>query len=73
MSALAAENSLLDFAVDMEHALSVEMVLMGLLAVAWDCRTRGGMGIRFREGTKQWRAIVLAGEWARLRCLLPPS
>ncbi|ORX35551.1 hypothetical protein BD324DRAFT_657108 [Kockovaella imperatae] len=79
MSALAGESALLDFPVDMEHALSVEMVLIGLMAVAWDCRTRGGMGIRFREGTKQWRTIVLAAVinlravWEMGVAHLPPS
>ena len=60
MSALAA-GDMVDFKVDIDHALSVEMVLLGLMAVSWDCRTRGGMGIRFRDGTKQWRSIVLSG------------
>ncbi|KAK8864734.1 hypothetical protein IAR55_001990 [Kwoniella newhampshirensis] len=48
----------LSFRVDLDNNLTVQMVLIGLLAIAWDCRTRGGMGIRFREGTKQWRSIV---------------
>jgi hypothetical protein len=47
--------------VDADNALAVEMVLMGVMAVAWDCRTRGGMGLKFREGTKQWRPLVLNG------------
>jgi hypothetical protein len=61
LSALAAES--LEFEVGLENGLGVEMVLMGLLAIAWDCRTRGGMGIRFRDGTTHWRGIVLNGEW----------
>ena len=61
LSALAADEKL-PFRVDLENALGVEMILVGLMAIAWDCRTRGGMGIRFREGTKHWRSIVLNGE-----------
>ncbi|WWD16949.1 hypothetical protein CI109_101381 [Kwoniella shandongensis] len=56
LAALGAQS--LSFKVDLENSLTVQMVMMGLLAIAWDCRTRGGMGIRFREGTKQWRSIV---------------
>lgn len=47
-----------DLVVDVDNSLSVMMVLIGLCAIAWDCRTRGGMGIRFRDGTKHWRAVV---------------
>lgn len=61
LSALAAEDRL-PFRVDAENSLGVEMILIGLMAIAWDCRTRGGMGIRFREGTKHWRSIVLNGK-----------
>ena len=61
LSALAAEPQL-PFRVDLENALGVEMILIGLMAIAWDCRTRGGMGIRFREGTAHWRPIVMNGE-----------
>ena len=61
LSALAAEARL-PFRVDLEGALGVEMILIGLMAIAWDCRTRGGMGIRFRDGTKHWRSIVLNGK-----------
>ncbi|ADV24181.1 hypothetical protein I305_05764 [Cryptococcus gattii E566] len=56
LAALALEK--LSFKVDLENSLTVQMVLIGLIAIAWDCRTRGGMGIRFREGTKHWRSIV---------------
>lgn len=45
--------------VDIDNSFSVMVILTGLCAIAWDCRTRGGMGIRFREGTKHWRSIVL--------------
>ncbi|OXC68279.1 hypothetical protein AYX13_03236 [Cryptococcus neoformans] len=56
LAALALEK--LSFKVNLENSLTVQMVLIGLIAIAWDCRTRGGMGIRFREGTKHWRSIV---------------
>lgn len=59
LAALALEK--LSFKVDLENSLTVQMVLIGLIAIAWDCRTRGGMGIRFREGTKHWRSIVFKG------------
>lgn len=61
LAALALEK--LSFKVDLENSLTVQMVLIGLIAIAWDCRTRGGMGIRFREGTKHWRSIVFKGEF----------
>ncbi|WRT68113.1 uncharacterized protein IL334_005088 [Kwoniella shivajii] len=57
MSALSEEHKFL-FKVDLDNSLTTQMVLIGLIAIAWDCRTRGGMGIRFREGTKHWRSIV---------------
>ncbi|OCF60817.1 hypothetical protein L486_00457 [Kwoniella mangroviensis CBS 10435] len=57
MSALSEEHKFL-FKVDLDNSLTSQMVLIGLIAIAWDCRTRGGMGIRFREGTKHWRSIV---------------
>lgn len=62
-AALAAEqpDHRLPFRVDLENKLADELVLIGLMAVAWDCRTRGGMGIRLRDGTKHWRGIVLHG------------
>lgn len=50
------------FRVGMENAMSVEMIRVGLKAISWDCRRRGGMGIRIREGTKRWRSIVLNSE-----------
>lgn len=59
LAALALEK--LSFKVNLENSLTVQMVLIGLIAIAWDCRTRGGMGIRFREGTKHWRSIVFKG------------
>jgi hypothetical protein len=57
LSALAAEGA--PSKVDMDNAFAVSVVLTGLLATAWDCRTRGGMGLRFRDGSKHWRSIVL--------------
>lgn len=60
LSALAAEEKL-PFRVHLDDALTVEMVIMGLMAIAWDCRTRSGMGIRFKEGVKHWRSIVING------------
>ncbi|WVN87696.1 uncharacterized protein L203_102884 [Cryptococcus depauperatus CBS 7841] len=56
LAALSLEK--FSFKVDMDNSMTVQMVLIGLIAIAWDCRTRGGMGIRFREGTKHWRSIV---------------
>ena len=61
LSSMAA-SSFLPFKVDLDNYLGVEMVLMGLMAAAWDCRTKGGMGIKFGDGLKQWRPIVLKGE-----------
>ena len=59
LSALAGDSCLtMPFKVDLDNVLSVEMVFMGLMAIAWDCRTRGGMGIRFKDGTKHWRGVV---------------
>ena len=59
LCALVAEEQL-KFGLDMENKLGAEMVLIGLMAVAWDCRTRGGMGLKL-SGTKPWRDIVLNG------------
>ncbi|WVQ99764.1 hypothetical protein IAU59_006906 [Kwoniella sp. CBS 9459] len=56
----AALTMKLPFSVDLESSLTVQMVLIGLMAIAWDCRTRGGMGIRFKEGTRNWRQIVFS-------------
>ncbi|OCF31984.1 hypothetical protein I316_06370 [Kwoniella heveanensis BCC8398] len=50
----------LPFGFNLESSLTVQMVLIGLMAIAWDCRTRGGMGIRFKEGTRNWRQIVFS-------------
>ncbi|RXK38273.1 hypothetical protein M231_04446 [Tremella mesenterica] len=57
MSALGRERPL-PFMVDAENSLGVEMILCGLMAIAWDCRTRGGMGIRLQDGMKHWRYVV---------------
>jgi len=66
LETLAAENAKHHtLRPDMENCLAVEMALMGLMAIAWDCRTRGGMGIRFHEGVKHWRVIVMNGELTR--------
>ena len=70
LSALGAEQPSI-YKVDHENALSVEMILIGLMAVAWDCRTRGSMGIRFKEGTKHYRMAVLHGEWWESDLLCP--
>jgi hypothetical protein len=64
LESLAAENAIVkSYRADLDNCLTVEMALMGLMAIAWDCRTRGGMGIKFREGTKHWRVIVINGEF----------
>lgn len=47
------------FKVDPDNSFSVMLILVGLSAIAWDSRTRGGMGIKFRDGTKHWRNIIL--------------
>ena len=71
LETLAAENAIVkSYRADLENGLTVEMALMGLMAIAWDCRTRGGMGIRFREGTKHWRIIVINGESGSLFCVM---
>ncbi|BEI93448.1 uncharacterized protein CcaverHIS019_0510760 [Cutaneotrichosporon cavernicola] len=57
LSALAAESA--SSKVDTDNVFAVSLVLTGLLAIAWDCRTRGGLGLRFRDGSKHWRSIVL--------------
>jgi hypothetical protein len=54
------------YRVDHENALTVEMLLMGLMATAWDCRTRGGMGIRLKADVKQWRGAVMGGRSSSL-------
>ncbi|WOO83376.1 Nicotinate catabolism cluster-specific transcription factor [Vanrija pseudolonga] len=58
LAALAAEGPP-PLRVDIDNSFAVGVILTGLVAIAWDCRTRGGMGIRFRDGTKHWRSIVL--------------
>lgn len=58
LSALSAEGAP-PIKIDMDNSFAVSLVLTGLVAIAWDCRTRGGMGLRFRDGTKHWRSIVL--------------
>lgn len=57
LSALAGDGA--PTKVNMDNAFAVSVVLTGLLATSWDCRTRGGMGLRFRDGSKHWRSIVL--------------
>lgn len=59
LASLACDS--VPFYADLDNALTVEMVVMGLMAIAWDCRTRGGMGIKFKEGTKHWRSVVMNG------------
>lgn len=58
LSALAAEGAP-PIKIDMDNSFAVSLVLTGLVAIAWDCRARGGMGLRFRDGTKHWRSFVL--------------
>lgn len=60
LSAFAADGNFnkVPFKVDMDNVLTVEMILMGIMAIAWDCRTRGGMGFRMKEGLKHWRSVV---------------
>jgi hypothetical protein len=60
LCALVAEQKL-KFGLDVDHKFGAEMVLIGHMAVAWDCRTRGGMGMKM-SGDKSWREIVLNGE-----------
>lgn len=71
LSALACEA--LPFKVELDTAVTVEMVLMGLMAIAWDCRTRGGMGIKFKEGTKHWRGVVMNGESGQVKPRITPG
>jgi hypothetical protein len=61
LTALGAEQPI-KFNIDLENELAVEMVIMGIMAIAWDCRTRGGMGIRFRDSSKAWRDIAMKGK-----------
>jgi hypothetical protein len=49
------------FTIDLDNFLTCEMVLMGLMAIAWDCRTRGGMGLKTATG-EHWRVVVMRGE-----------
>jgi len=68
LETLAAENAKHHtLRPDLENCLAVEMALMGLMAIAWDCRTRGGMGIRFHAGVKHWRHIVMNGKHSLLK------
>ncbi|CAK9785193.1 unnamed protein product [Cutaneotrichosporon oleaginosum] len=77
LSALAAESA--QTKVEMDNPFAVSLVCTGLLAIAWDCRTRGGMGLRFRDGSKHWRSIVLnavinlRAEHEMATAHLPPS
>lgn len=66
VSALACQPPV-PLVVDLEHYLGVELVLMGLMAAAWDCRTKGNMGIRFKEGSRHWREMLLNGEFMALQ------
>lgn len=56
LAALAGDGT--PIRIDLDNSFQVMLVLSGLCAIAWDCRTRGGMGIRFRDGTKHWRTVV---------------
>jgi hypothetical protein len=60
LSAMVAQADL-QFVVDLENTLSVEMVLLGLMGTAWDHRTKGGMGIKFKDGAKHWRKLTQEG------------
>jgi hypothetical protein len=57
--------------ISLDNSFAATMVLTGLAAIAWDCRTRGGMGIHFRDGSKGWRPVVL-NAIVHLRTLLEP-
>lgn len=62
LSAMAAETTL-SFAIDLDHTLGVQMILIGLCAAAWDFRTRGGMGFKLKNSSQSWRVLVLHGEY----------
>lgn len=64
LRALAAEQDL-SFEMSVDNALGGMMAVFGLMAVGWDCRTRGGMGLKFKDGATNWRNIVLHGEPGR--------
>ena len=66
--ALAAEQGQ-SLNIDHDSWFSAYMILMGLMAVAWDCRTRGGVGIRIPD-FKRWRGIVLVGEYGSSQTLM---
>ncbi|RSH89100.1 hypothetical protein EHS25_002766 [Saitozyma podzolica] len=66
VSALACQPPV-PLKIDIENYLGVEMVLIGLMAAAWDCRTKGNMGIRFRDGAKHWRDILMNAATIELR------
>jgi hypothetical protein len=55
----------LQFSVDVDSSLAVQMVLLGLMGTAWDHRIKGGMGIKFKEGAKHWRKLTQDGELIR--------
>ncbi len=65
---LAALNSeqTPQFKIDDNNKFAVEMVLMGLMAAAWDCKTKGQLGLRFRDSAKHWRDIIMNGESRQL-------
>lgn len=62
LSAMVAQADL-QFPVDLENTLAVQMVLLGLMGTAWDQRIKGGMGIKFKEGAKHWRKLTQDGEF----------
>lgn len=49
-------------AIDLDNSMSIQMILLGIMATAWDQRIKGGMGIRLKEGTKHWRRLTQDGE-----------
>ena len=54
-------EAVLPFQVDPEGYFGLELILIGVMACAWDFRTRGSMGLRAREVHKQWRPMALNG------------
>jgi hypothetical protein len=67
LRALAAEQDL-TFEMSVDGALGGMMLVIGLMAVGWDCRTRGGMGLKFKDGATNWRNLVLHGETMTFFC-----
>lgn len=66
LSAMVAQADL-QFIVDLENYLAVQMVLLGLMGTAWDQRIKGGMGIKFKEGAKHWRKLTQDGQFPIMR------